>query len=419
MSAEARPARSALELFKDHPVTMTCCALWVVIFVAMIVRQGGLQGGVNPLANGISPQISHIFGDQTPRDIRAGQLWRTVTSTFIHYSLVHLVFNLVAMYQLGQVIETWYGSRLFLAICVVIGFFGNLFAGLARPLFAGITRTPLQAVLLNHSGGGSSIICGLIALLAVVGWRSRTRFGDFLRAQMVAILVFTAILGIALPNIDNFGHAGGVIVGAIFGFGHRMLVRTESGRAATMIAAGAAFVLILCAGFQVRAGVPESRNLRFQERLLAGKVYEDLLQAEVLYEITALPREARVNVKQVASVIVVFMDQGRTFLVREPAVPIKDAFRLVDENLRQCILRLDLYRALSFWRLDQRSYLRMRQLALRAATSRPSPDEARRFRQDIALLIRQAQQALLASGVRRLQVQRVSQPAAKRGPAQK
>jgi hypothetical protein len=79
MSPDAQPARGALELFKDHPVTMTCCALWIIVFIAMIVRQGGLQGGMNPLANGISPQISHVFGDQTPRDIRAGQLWRTLT----------------------------------------------------------------------------------------------------------------------------------------------------------------------------------------------------------------------------------------------------------------------------------------------------------------------------------------------------
>jgi rhomboid protease GluP len=324
------------------------------------------------------------------------------------------------MYQLGQVIETWYGSRLFLAICVMIGFFGNLFAGVARPLFAGFTRTPLQAVLMNHSGGGSSIICGLIALMAVVGWRSRTRYGDFLRAQMVAILVFTAILGIALPNIDNFGHAGGVIVGAVFGFGHRMLLRTESGRTATMIAGGAACVALLCAGFQVRAGVAESRILRVQERAVAGQVYEDLLQIKVLYDVVALPPDARAKVKEVTNVVLKFADPAKkSVVVYLLPLSIKDPFRLVDMNLVVYTTRLEIYRGLYCWRLNQRDYDRMRKLLMGAMNSHPSADDARRFHEVIKSLVQQAEQALLASGARVSQARSAPQPAAKTGASQK
>ncbi len=76
------------------------------------------------------------------------------------------------------------------------------------------------------SGGGSTVLLGLLGLGAVVGWRSGTRIGSFLRDQMVAILGFTAVLGIVLFHlIDNYGHAGGAIVGAAFGFAHRPLLR--------------------------------------------------------------------------------------------------------------------------------------------------------------------------------------------------
>ena len=40
-------------------------------------------------------------------------------------------------------------------------------------------------------------------LIGVVGWRSRTRFGNFVKDQMVTILLFTFGLGIALPLIAS------------------------------------------------------------------------------------------------------------------------------------------------------------------------------------------------------------------------
>ena len=80
------------------------------------------------------------------------------------------------------------------------------------------------------SAGGSVVLVGLVALLAVVGWRSRSRFGDYIRAQMVGFLAFTAILGVMIPNIDNFGHAGGAVIGALVGFAHRPMLRRLRGR---------------------------------------------------------------------------------------------------------------------------------------------------------------------------------------------
>ena len=52
------------------------------------------------------------------------------------------------------------------------------------------------------------MVLGLVALCAVVGWRSRTRIGAFLRSQMVGLLIATAVLGQMVPIIDNWGHAG-------------------------------------------------------------------------------------------------------------------------------------------------------------------------------------------------------------------
>ena len=78
-------------------------------------------------------------------------------------------------------------SMLPIAVLVIlIGFLGNGLAALARPLFG-----PTNAqVLMITSGGGSTVVFGLIGLIAVVGLRSRSRMGKYLYNQMIGLLAF-------------------------------------------------------------------------------------------------------------------------------------------------------------------------------------------------------------------------------------
>ena len=234
---------------RECPATWTLAASWVVVFAALhfVQWRDGVPmpdgGFANPLA--VSAQVGHRFGDLTWADVRHGEAWRLVTATFIHFSIVHVGMNAFGMVKLGQLMEPWYGSGPFLALCLAIGGLGNLVGGLIRQAIA-LGRSALAGTrvaqawpawfevdavdgvnrsFLIHSGGGSTILLGLLGLGAVVGWRSKTRIGSFLRDQMVALLGFTAVLGFLLMNlIDNYGHAGGAIVGAGFGFIHRPLL---------------------------------------------------------------------------------------------------------------------------------------------------------------------------------------------------
>ncbi len=204
--------------FKEYPATMGLCSLWVLVFVLMALTalNDGQVASTTDLF--MSLNEGHRFGDMTLDEFRHGEVWRALTSTFIHFGIVHLGMNLYGMYQLGCMVESWYGSAQFLAVYVVIGGGGNVLSALIRNWLGSDPRV--------HSGGGSTVVLGLVALCAVVGWRSRTRIGDYLRAQMIGILVFTAILGQLVAIIDNWGHAGGALMGAIVGFAHRSLIRT-------------------------------------------------------------------------------------------------------------------------------------------------------------------------------------------------
>ena len=194
--------RRLIDDFREFPATMTLCSLWVVVFALMVLDQ--VVAGVGPHAGQARPGHpgGHPFGDMTLGDLFQGEIWRPLTATFVHYGLLHLGMNLFMMYQLGGLVESWYGPWQFLAVYVAIGYGGNLLSALVRHAAGARTRG-------CASGGGSTVVLGLAALCAVVGWRSRTRIGDYLRSQMVWLLVATAVLGLIVPIIDNWGHAGG------------------------------------------------------------------------------------------------------------------------------------------------------------------------------------------------------------------
>lgn len=266
--------------FRESPATMTLCALWVVIFAVMAYQQGGLQQG------GIHPHTARIYGYQTVREVMAGQIWRTLTATFIHFNLLHLGINLFGLYQLGRLLESWYGSGPFLGIYAFIAGLGNGIAvGLKWLLsnwFPGVAA--FQDI---PSGGGSTVLCGLIALLAVVGWRSRTRFGNVIKAEMVGILIFTAVLGALIPVIDNFGHLGGAIAGALVGLLHRLLLRIyERPRARQLVGAAAALVLLAAGLMQVRAYSPERPSPRPDVAALKRTLAADLMAVQLLRRLT-------------------------------------------------------------------------------------------------------------------------------------
>jgi membrane associated rhomboid family serine protease len=210
--------RRLIDEFRDAPATMALCSLWVVVFALMVLNQAMHGSVITRHTFILGMHGGEPFGEMTLRNLLQGQVWLPLTSTFVHYGLLHLGLNLFMMYQLGGLIESWYGPWQFLAVSVVIGYVGNLLSALVR---LALGSDPLVA-----SGGGSTVVLGLAALCAVVGWRSRSRIGDYLRSQMVWLLVATAVLGQIVPNIDNWGHAGGALVGASIGFAHRILIRT-------------------------------------------------------------------------------------------------------------------------------------------------------------------------------------------------
>jgi rhomboid protease GluP len=248
--APERPDRRTPE---ERPLATILLGLsWVVLYLAMALCQGSLHArGRAALSGGVEPRVAHEFGTMSPGEIREGEPWRALTASFLHFSLFHLGFNLLMFYQLGREVEAWYGPWIFVAVVVAIGTLGNLLSAWLKPLWG--------LPMLAPSAGGSGVVCGLIALVATVGWRSRTRTGAYIRAQMVGLLVFVAVLGWLIPGVDNLVHGSGAVVGAAIGLIHRRLWPLRGRPAARALGISALLVATACALAQARIGVLEAK----------------------------------------------------------------------------------------------------------------------------------------------------------------
>jgi rhomboid protease GluP len=203
--------------FRDFPATSSICLAWVVIFAGMTYHQWNWVPSVTPvgwLVLGFGGGES--FGDLTLNDLSRGQFWRLITCNFVHYSLIHVVLNVLSMYVLGGFLESWYGSYQLVFLYGLMGGGGNLLSSLVRHW--------LRSNGAVHSAGASVAIMGMIGLCAVVGLRSTTEEGKRLARWMMFFIATTAALGLIFPShIDNLGHASGLVVGVALGFAHRRL----------------------------------------------------------------------------------------------------------------------------------------------------------------------------------------------------
>jgi rhomboid protease GluP len=145
------------------------------------------------------------LGAKSNAAIRAGQLWRLITPILLHGPPWHIGFNMYALYAIGRGLERRMGHWRFLLLYLLAGFAGNVFSFL-------ITSDP--------SVGASTAIFGLIAAEGVFLYQNRRLFGKETRGALnnvIFVVLLNLFLGFSSGGlIDNWGHIGGLLGGAIF-----------------------------------------------------------------------------------------------------------------------------------------------------------------------------------------------------------
>jgi membrane associated rhomboid family serine protease len=165
---------------------------------------------VTSLAVDFAPQIGdtlfEILALVKPL-VAVGELWRLVTVTLVHGGLIHLGFNMYALWLAGPFVERLYGRWGFLALYVVAAVGGSLMS------FALGTGSPVSV-------GASGAIMGLFGILIAAEAVHRPmvdRASRALAGQLVGAAAITLIYGFVAPGIDNWAHAGGLVTGLLLG----------------------------------------------------------------------------------------------------------------------------------------------------------------------------------------------------------
>jgi rhomboid protease GluP len=193
-------------------VTTLLIAANTVVFLLMVLT-----------GSPTSDRTLRSFGALT-NPLPASQWWRLITAMFVHIGIVHLAFNMFALFLFGGGIEQRYGKSRFLMLYFGAGVLGS--------------ATSLAYSNTSLSAGASGAIFGIIgAGLAIAIWnRHRPEMRGQLRSWLF-LIGFNVFIGIRTPGIDLRAHLGGLIGGFVIGSAFEVSVRLRGpARAALQIA---------------------------------------------------------------------------------------------------------------------------------------------------------------------------------------
>jgi rhomboid protease GluP len=145
-----------------------------------------------------------LLGAKINQAILQGQLWRLITPLFLHGSILHIGFNMYALYVLGPGLERHFGAGRYLALYFLGGFAGNVSS------FIMSTQASI---------GASTAIFGLLGAEGVFVYQNRRLFGNRFRSILFNTLFIAAVnlaIGASFQGIDNWGHLGGLIGGTLY-----------------------------------------------------------------------------------------------------------------------------------------------------------------------------------------------------------
>lgn len=142
------------------------------------------------------------FGAKFGPLIYAGQVWRLFTPIFLHGSIMHIAFNMYALMILGKDLEPSWGKLNFLIFYLIAGFGGNVFSAVISPNTVSV--------------GASTSLFGLIIAQAFLIYRNRKFFRNYRNAITNTLFIVAINLTIGMSSgIDNWGHLGGLVSGAL------------------------------------------------------------------------------------------------------------------------------------------------------------------------------------------------------------
>ena len=182
------------EVFKEKTpyITYTLIGINILVFILMYILGNGSENPYTLLKFGALEKTLVVYYHE---------YYRIITSAFLHIGIIHIVFNMYALYILGKEIENYYGKIKFLFIYLVSAIVGSLIS-----------------LIFNESGisaGASGAIFGLMGSLLYFGYNYRNILNNAITRQILPLIGINLLIGFMASDINNFAHIGGLIGGLI------------------------------------------------------------------------------------------------------------------------------------------------------------------------------------------------------------
>lgn len=172
---------------KEPIITYIIMAICVLVFI--------LMGGST------DSSVLLKFGANVGVLVKNGDIYRLLTSIFIHIGILHLLFNMYSLYVIGPQVESYYGKIKYIGIYLISGICGNI-------LSIGFHDNVISA-------GASGALFGLLGAILYFGYLHRAYLGQTIKSQVIPVIIINLAIGFASTGIDNFAHIGGLIGGVL------------------------------------------------------------------------------------------------------------------------------------------------------------------------------------------------------------
>jgi GlpG protein len=184
---------------------VTVSLIGISVAVAVLTKLGNDTRMIQPFAITRYAAVDDTirWNSELP-EIRQGQIWRLFTPMFVHFGILHILFNMWWLWDLGNIIEARRGRWQFLALVLVI---------------AGLSNLAQYAVSGPAFGGMSGVVYGLLCYMWMQG-KFNPRSDLSLNPQIVTFMAIWFVLCLTgfVGHVANTAHAAGAGVGAAWGY---------------------------------------------------------------------------------------------------------------------------------------------------------------------------------------------------------
>jgi len=205
---------------RDRGMTKVLSGLAVAVFLLV-----GLVAGSGAFLAPTTYTLIH-FGAMFPPYVLEGEVWRLVTALFLHGGIIHIGFNVYALWSVGGLVENSYGKSRFLLAFVLTGvvstlaslLWGLVAVDVAQAIPIPMLLDPAKATSFGTTSVGmSGAITGLIGVGVMGGHKVKNEVGTRVRNALLKWMGITVVFGLLVPGVDNAAHIGGFVAGLLLG----------------------------------------------------------------------------------------------------------------------------------------------------------------------------------------------------------